>query len=147
MNTLEYFEAVKVKLNITSDYKLAKALGISRQLASKYATGKSVPGPLVAFRVAEILGDQPWAVLADFERERAENLGNDAEAYEWQDIIKKSAGGLMSILLGLLIFHFPSADAHLRTASSADTSHIVLPKGKGTRRRRRSLKAPELLPV
>ena len=110
MNTQEYLSAVKAKLGISTDYKLAKALGVSRQLASKYVLGKNVPGPLVAFRIAEILGDQPSAVIADLEAERAEKGGKEAEAHEWHEIARRLAA---SILLAVGVGSFPNADARL----------------------------------
>lgn len=131
MNTQQYLAAVKAKLSISTDYKLAKALGVTRQLASKYANGKNIPGPLVAFRIAEILGDQPSAVIADLEAERAERGGKDAEAQEWHDIAKRLAA---CILLAVGSGTFSNADARLASASQVDhTAHRI-----GAKRRRRS---------
>lgn len=82
MKATEYLFAVKAKLNITSDYALGKALKVSKQTAGKYARGEAIPGPVVAFRVAEILGDQPAAIIAEFEAERAGRDGKPDEADE-----------------------------------------------------------------
>lgn len=143
MKTQEYLAACKEKLNITTDYKLAKALGVQQSLVTKYLRGQVVPGPLVAYRVAEILGDQPFAVMADFEAERAEKMGKADDVQEWQGIIKKIAGGAMGILLAVGMGFSPNADAQLRSAPTLTKRHIVFPD-KGKRRRRRSSKAAQL---
>lgn len=111
MKTCEYLAAVKAKLNISSDYKLAKALGITRQAASRYSLGLAVPSSLVAFKIAEILGDQPSAVIADFEAERAEKAGNSGDLAEWQTIMQRLGGAAASILLVAGLGGFPSSGA------------------------------------
>lgn len=118
MKTTEYLAAVKAKLNIHSDYKLSKALNVPSSLIAKYQAGKNVPGPVVAFRIAEILGDQPAAVIADFELERAEKSGKSDDAEEWRGIVKKLGGLAATILVALGIGGSPNADAGLRTLST-----------------------------
>jgi transcriptional regulator with XRE-family HTH domain len=113
MKTAEYLAAVKAKRNITSDYKLAKALGLQQSLVTKYQKGTTVPGPLVAFKIAEILGDQPAAVIADFELERAEKTEKADDAEEWRGFVKKLGGAAASILLVMGLGGFSNADARL----------------------------------
>lgn len=117
MKATEYLTAVKTKLNLSSDYKLAKALALPPSLVSKYMAGKNVPGPLVAFKVAEILGDQPAAVIADFELERAEKAEKADDSEEWKKVIRRIGGTAATILVALGIGGIPNADARL--ASSA----------------------------
>ncbi len=126
MNTAQYLAAVKAKRNITSDYALAKALKISKQAASGYANGKNIPGPVVAFRVAEILGEQPAAVVAQFEKERAERAGKPEESEEWTDWM----GKLASILLVAAVGGIPNADARLAQPSKVTDVYIVSNKKK-----------------
>lgn len=123
MKAVEYLTAVKAKLKITSDYALGKALKVSKQTAGKYARGEAIPGPVVAFRVAEILGDQPAAVIAEFEAERSERDGKPDEADEMKGWARKIAGGAASVLLALGIAHFPNADAQLATAADDSISY------------------------
>jgi hypothetical protein len=136
MKTADYLAAVKAKRNIVSDYKLAKALSISTQLASKYVKGQSVPGPVVAFRIAEILGDQPAAVVADLEAERAEKMGKEDELEEWRAWLQtaRRARGFAgaSILLAAGSGGISNANAGLAHAPTVDTAHIV-----STRRKRK----------
>ncbi|CAN7399478.1 hypothetical protein LJR129_002473 [Acidovorax sp. LjRoot129] len=118
MKTLEYLAAVKAKRNITSDYKLSKALNVPSSLIAKYQAGKVVPGPLVAFKIAEILGDQPAAVIADFELERAEKTEKTDDAEEWRGFVKKLGGAAASILLVMGLGGFSNADARLDNRSN-----------------------------
>lgn len=122
MKTSEYLAAVKAKRNITSDYKLSKALGVSESLMSKYQKGTVVPGPVVAFRIAEILGDQPAAVIADLELERAEKTGKADDAEEWRGFAKKLGGMAATILVALGMGGSPNADARLQTLSTDNAS-------------------------
>ena len=115
MKTVDYLAAVKAKLNITSDYKLAKALGIPSNLVAKYQAGKNVPGPLTCFKIAEILGDQPAAVIAELELERAEKMDKGDDATAWKSLIQKIGGGAMGVLLMLGGGGISNADAKLAT--------------------------------
>lgn len=118
MKTVEYLAAVKAKLEITSDYKLAKALGIPSNLVAKYQSGKNVPGPLTCFKIAEILGDQPAAVIAELELERAEKMAKNDDATAWKGLIQKIGGGAMSVLFMLGGGGISNADAKLATDRS-----------------------------
>jgi transcriptional regulator with XRE-family HTH domain len=121
MKAAEYLAAVKAKLNITSDYALAKALGITRQAASKYARGETVPSALVGFKIAELLGEQPAGVIAELEAERAEKAGNAADADAWKGIVRKLGGTAASILLACGLGGFSNADAKLAAPSGSLT--------------------------
>jgi predicted transcriptional regulator len=125
MKTADYLAAVKAQLKITSDYGLAKALKISKQAASKYASGERIPGPVVAFRVAEILGEQPAAVVAIFEQERAERVADEEEASEWREWVKRLGGAAASILLAAGFGGLPNGGADLPQSGNASSLYIV----------------------
>lgn len=130
MKTIDFLSAVKAKLNITSDYALAKALRVSKQTASKYASGQAIPGPAVGFRVAEILGEQPAAVVAIFERERAERDGKLEEVEEWKTWVKRLGGAAASILLAAGLGGIANADARLAQSQNSNSVYIVSTKKK-----------------
>jgi len=71
MNTLELLEAVKAKRGITSDYALAKVLGVTQQAVSSYRSGNSIINDDVCLSVASILDLQPIFVIAQANAERA----------------------------------------------------------------------------
>ena len=64
-------EAVKVRSGITSDYALAKVLGVTQSAVSSYRTGRSRIDDDVALTIAQILGVNPLVVIAQANAERA----------------------------------------------------------------------------
>lgn len=85
MTSLEYLDAVKKRLGITSDYALAAALGVTRSAVSKFQKG-AVFGDDVALTVAEILEVEPIAVIAAANAERAKTP--EAKA-RWTGLMEK----------------------------------------------------------
>jgi transcriptional regulator with XRE-family HTH domain len=83
MTSQEYLAAVRAKLNITSDYALAKALGVTKQAAGRWSRGLNGFDDDVARRVAEILDIHPGLVMLDIHRERAQTAETKAL---WQEI-------------------------------------------------------------
>jgi transcriptional regulator with XRE-family HTH domain len=83
MTSQEYLDAVRVKLGLTSDYGLAKALGVTRQAASRWSNGKNGFDDTTAERVAAILGINPAFVILDIHKERAQNASTRRI---WDDI-------------------------------------------------------------
>lgn len=70
MKTTEYCAALKRRWKISSDYELAKRLGVSKQAISNYVNGQRAFDVTTAARVAEILELEPLRVIADMELER-----------------------------------------------------------------------------
>ncbi len=97
-SSLEFLDAVKVKHGISSDYALAKALGVTRFTISGYRHGKAkAMNSATAIRVAELLEIDPLLVVAVAERERAQA---DAERELWDKLVKKLGGMAAAVLLG-----------------------------------------------
>ncbi len=71
MRTNEYLDAVRERLNLSSDYKLAKVLKVHQTTISNYRHGRSAIADDVAVRVAELLQLDPARVLADMAAERS----------------------------------------------------------------------------
>jgi len=86
MNTLDYLAACKRRLNIESDYALAKALGITQQAVSSYRAGNSKINDDVALSVAQILEIEPIAVIAAANAERAKTPEQKAR---WTHLMEK----------------------------------------------------------
>lgn len=90
MNTFDYLAAVKAKLGISSDYALAKALGVSKTAIRNWNLGHCGFNDETARRVAEILGKHPGIVMLDMHRERAQT----PETKElWDEISEKFSVG------------------------------------------------------
>lgn len=86
MTTLEYLDAVKAAYNITSDYQLAKKLGISTTRISNYRTGRSVMEDDLAVKVAYLLDKNPLTVLADAHILREERKGHEGLVNFWLEV-------------------------------------------------------------
>jgi transcriptional regulator with XRE-family HTH domain len=97
MNTLEYLQAVKTRLGISSDYALAMRLGITRSAVSKFQQGKGIFGDDVALTVAQILDLNPLVVIAQANAERS----NTPEMRDrWMGVMEKFSTSFNLLLLG-----------------------------------------------
>lgn len=97
MNTLEYLDAVKQRLGITSDYALAKQLGITQSTISGYRAGRSRIDDDVALSIAEILKLNPLAVIATANAERAKTPEQRAR---WVGLMDNLSASFRNLLLG-----------------------------------------------
>ena len=97
MNTLEFLQAVKTRLNIESDYALAARLGITRSAVSNFTRGKGVMGDDVALTVAQILGINPLVVIAQANAERAPTPEQKAR---WMGVVEKFSASFRNLLSG-----------------------------------------------
>ncbi|BEV15583.1 helix-turn-helix domain-containing protein [Herbaspirillum sp. DW155] len=86
MKTPEYLDAVKRKLDLPSDYALAKVLGVTRGSVSNLQAGKSAMCDETAVRVAEILGMPSGQVLIDMHMERSKAPEVRAA---WQSVMQR----------------------------------------------------------
>lgn len=83
MKTLEYLSAVKVELGITSDYALAKALGVSKNSVRNWNAGICGFNENTSRKIAEILNVHPAFVVLDMQREHARD---DETRSLWDEI-------------------------------------------------------------
>src|SRR5260370_28629955 len=70
-NTL--LDEVRVILSITSDYALAKRLGVRQQAITNYRSGRTQMTEGIALRVAEILGRPPVVLFPQIGAERTKD--------------------------------------------------------------------------
>jgi ribosome-binding protein aMBF1 (putative translation factor) len=87
-NTIEYLEDAKEKLGVSSDYALAKKLEISRFAVSRYQAGQRVIDDMTATKIANVLGIDPFTVIAqaNLEREKSEQ----GKKF-WMDVLSRVA--------------------------------------------------------
>ena len=97
MDTVQYVDAVRSRLPVTSDYAVAKALGVSKQAVSRYMKGVSHFDDYVAIRVAKMLEIDPLQVIADVNHQRAENPEVKAV---WAALMEKISKGFDVLLSG-----------------------------------------------
>ena len=96
MKTIDYLNAVRASRNLKSDAKLADALDLTASAVSAYRKGKAHMGDDTALKVAEILGIEPYEVLADCHAERAETPST-AEA--WRTLADRLRGPKSAALM------------------------------------------------
>jgi len=72
-NTLEFLDAVKARHQLTSDYQLAKFLGVRQATISGYRNGSRALDETMAMKVAAALALDPAHVLACIAAERAKD--------------------------------------------------------------------------
>lgn len=104
MKTVEYLDACRAKLELTSDYQLAQRLGLTRQALSKYRREGVTFNTSTAKKVAAILGLHPLRVRADAELERAKSPEDRAL---WRELASKIVGVLVAAGAGALLIAGP----------------------------------------
>lgn len=94
--TVDFLDAVRAAYALTSDYQVAKKLGISPAQISQYRTGRHTLGDEKALQVAELLELSPDYVLACMATERAK--GEKARK-AWAGLAKKLAPATIAALV------------------------------------------------
>ncbi len=64
MYTSKILDKAKEKLGLSSDYALAKKLDVPKTRIGNYRTGYSTPDLEMCFKFAEILEEEPQAIIA-----------------------------------------------------------------------------------
>ena len=88
MKVNQYLDAAKESLKITSDYALAKTLGIHNGRITEYRKGKTTPDPYIWARLGIILNRDPMEMMAEVELERE----TKPERLDfWRDFLSRAA--------------------------------------------------------
>lgn len=95
MKTTEYLDAARVKLNLPSDYALAKHLGVSKETVSQVRIGKMHLSEGLAVKIADILGRDRLELLAVSNMERAKTPEGVAV---WAELLQRISQGFLSLL-------------------------------------------------
>lgn len=111
MRTKELLLECKVKLKVSSDYALAKELEIKRARISDYMLGKTIPNTYALIRIADCLGLDPLALIAEFEEQTAKNPIEKGFWSDFRQRAKKPVWGLMLALLCALTLLTGSGEA------------------------------------
>ncbi|WP_246791777.1 DUF3693 domain-containing protein [Burkholderia perseverans] len=98
--TVDYLDAIKARLDLPSDYAVAKALHLTRAAVSKQRLGHSAFDETTALRVADILGLDPMEVIASAHIERA----RDEETRRlWERALGKVTGAAATAAFAAVI--------------------------------------------
>lgn len=97
MKTTEYLDLVKQRLDLPSDYALAKVLGLKSQSITQYRNGGTAMGIETCLKVGEILHVDGHTVYADGQIERAKS---PEVANFWKVVSEKFSESFKALLLG-----------------------------------------------
>lgn len=110
MTTIEYIDALRAHLGLSSDYQLARELRVTRSAVSKYRTGQTTADETTALRIAELLNIDPARVLADVAAERSRTP-------EARTVWRRMAQTFVAV--PLFVFSMLGASALLHAAQNA----------------------------
>jgi transcriptional regulator with XRE-family HTH domain len=104
----DFLDDLRAKFGLTSDYQVAKLLGMQRQQVARYRKGQSTFDDTTAARIAEMLGIDAGYVAACMNAQRAQT---DQARRMWERAAKVLAGTALAILAGctLLLGSDPGA--------------------------------------
>lgn len=100
MKAAEYIDAAKARLNVSSDYAIAKVIGVPKQRIGDWRTGKRPVPALIAVKLAIILERDPAAVIAELELEREKDP--KAQAF-WRDFLSRARTAIGATLAVIFI--------------------------------------------
>lgn len=131
MQTLELLAELARARGLKSDYAVAKYLNITTQRMSRYRRGIDNLGDELAVRIADELGIDAGAVLADLSAERAKS---DKVRAAWKRLAKSAAASALVVFLALIVPALmdatPSAEAagigHFYTLSAVAAGALWL---------------------
>lgn len=116
--TADFLDAIRVRYGLTSDYQLAKRLGVTHGAISHYRAGRSQLDDAMAIRVAGLLDLDPGYVVSCAHAERAKD---DETRAMWTQLAKRAAVGVLAAF-GLTTAPAPPASA---AGVAADSVYYV----------------------
>lgn len=128
--TNQMLDRIKTDKQITSDYRLAQVLGVTKNAITNYRYGKSSPNDEVGLRMAYLLDEDPGHITACLHAERAQS----PEIRQlWERIAMRLQTGFASVAILSMIAIFSLALTLISTPVSAKSSlpeyggfHIML---------------------
>ncbi len=123
MKPSEYLDKCKIKLEIKSDYGIAKALKISNQRVADYYKGKRWPDAYAAAQIALALDLDPLEVIADIESQCAKT---EERRGFWAGFIgrTKKAGAVLLLALTFILTSVGVADGVYKAAMVATVDYF-----------------------
>lgn len=107
MKAAEWIDRVKSARGWDSDYRVAKELGLTRQVVSRYRNNPSTMDDEAAVKVADALGAAPEVVLLDQAIERTKSTEAKTAL---AGLLKRLGGAAASILLAAGMTVFPNGN-------------------------------------
>lgn len=88
----EYFEALKERYHLASDYALAAKLGIAQPEANLLRRGLKIPKPELCIKIAKLLGKNPVELLLVAQKDKA-----PAQAKEYWRLAQTAVGVMLHV--------------------------------------------------
>lgn len=101
--TVQWLKLLKSEKNLTSDYQLAKYLGLTHQAISKLMLGQSVMSDTTALKVADGLGFSHLLLILSVMRERAKS---ESDIKIIEKVYNESLKASCYILIGFCLSAF-----------------------------------------
>lgn len=126
MDTRSLLQAVKAAQGITSDYRLARFLGVTDNTVGNWQHGRSRPDDATAVRLAELAGLDAAEVLASLYAERA---STDELRSIWRRLAERAhaaALAALTVILSLWIGGGPDGAAMASTPVASNGGHLSI---------------------
>ena len=117
MKPTEYLDAVKARLNVSSDYALAKRLELANGSLSGIRSGHRHIPLDVAFRIAITLEMDPAEVVADLEAQREKN---EQRRGFWRSFASRARSSAVAVLCTLALIASATCGSVPGMAGGAD---------------------------
>ena len=119
MDMAKVIDQAKEKLGVTSDYELGKKLGISKQRISAYRSGSQTANAYACARLADAIGVDPIALLAQVE---AATEKNEARRNYWRALCERVGVAVMSVFIVTVTVYPDGASASMTNGQKASDS-------------------------
>lgn len=119
----ELMDALKAKIGITSDYALAKKLGVNQARISAYRHGKEKPDFYICVKAGIFLNLDPVKIAAEIELEKEKN---EERRGFWRDFLSHSTPAVLVMLVSLYIIFLESVpDANANEIGHSIKAHYT----------------------
>ncbi len=119
----ELMDALKAKIGVSSDYALAKKLGVNQARISAYRHGKEKPDFYICVKAGIFLNLDPARIAAEIELEKEKN---EEKRGFWRDFLSHSTPVALVMLASLCITFLGNAQqANASTGAANEPTQIT----------------------
>lgn len=129
--TIDFLEEVKALHSLTSDYQLAKFLGVTRSCVSKLQSGRDYLGEETAIKVSKALKIDAGYVIACSHVERAKNEEIRAT---WRSVVEKLGSVAATVIIGIAAYTLPVLPAHAVSSLLPNNVYYVKSRRRNAKR-------------
>lgn len=123
MDMSKVLDEAKEKLGVESDYGLAKKLGIPNPRISEYRSGKATPDAYACAKLADALGVDPLALLAQVE---AATEKNEARRNYWRAVSERVGGAIVACFFVTVTLMTNDSKAEINHVNSLNNQVVTV---------------------